>query len=51
MVVDDVMWYKIRGMWPPACGTTGFAMVRRMMTSFSILVIYNYVKVLIAFMF
>ncbi|CAN6880239.1 unnamed protein product [Brassica oleracea var. botrytis] len=27
MVVDDVMWYKIRGMWPPACGTTGFAMI------------------------
>ncbi|KFK29478.1 hypothetical protein AALP_AA7G139300 [Arabis alpina] len=27
MVVDDVMGYKIQGMWPPACGTTGFAMV------------------------
>ncbi|WZZ76359.1 hypothetical protein YC2023_087729 [Brassica napus] len=48
MVVDDVMWYKIRGMWPPACGTTGFAMVRRMMTSFSILimnVLERYMKV------
>ncbi|KAG2241628.1 hypothetical protein Bca52824_090201 [Brassica carinata] len=27
MVVDDVMGYKIYGMWPPACGTTGFAMI------------------------
>ncbi|KAF8052942.1 hypothetical protein N665_1485s0010 [Sinapis alba] len=27
MVVDDVMGYKIHGMWPPACGTTGFAMI------------------------
>lgn len=27
MVVEDVMGYKIHGMWPPACGTTGFAMI------------------------
>nr|VDC83725.1 unnamed protein product [Brassica rapa] len=25
--VSDVMGYKIHGMWPPACGTTGFAMM------------------------
>lgn len=34
MVVDDVMGYKIQGMWPPACGTTGFAMVRNSDDSF-----------------
>lgn len=31
MVIDDVMGYKIQGMWPPACGTTGFAMVMHVM--------------------
>ena len=35
MVVNDVMGFKLQGMWPPSSGTPGFAMVR-MMTHFSI---------------
>ena len=38
MVVNDVMGFKLQGMWPPSSGTAGFAMVR-MMTHFSI---YNW---------
>ncbi|VVB11187.1 unnamed protein product [Arabis nemorensis] len=34
MVVDDVMGYKIQGMWPPACGTTGFAMVMNVLKKY-----------------
>ncbi|CAA7037116.1 unnamed protein product [Microthlaspi erraticum] len=35
MVIDDVMGYKIQGMWPPACGTTGFAMVMNVLDRYT----------------
>ncbi|CAN8326433.1 unnamed protein product [Cochlearia groenlandica] len=35
MVVDDVMGYTIQGMWPPACGTTGFAMVMHVLERYN----------------
>ncbi|KAJ0263076.1 hypothetical protein HA466_0035010 [Hirschfeldia incana] len=34
MVVDDVMGYKIHGMWPPACGTTGFTMIMNVLEGY-----------------
>ncbi|ESQ54320.1 hypothetical protein EUTSA_v10024966mg [Eutrema salsugineum] len=35
MVVDDVLGYKIQGMWPPSSGTPSFAMVMNVMERYN----------------
>ncbi|CAA7037118.1 unnamed protein product [Microthlaspi erraticum] len=35
MVVNDVMGYKIQGMWPPSSGTPGFAMVMNTLAGYN----------------
>ncbi|KAJ0263075.1 hypothetical protein HA466_0035000 [Hirschfeldia incana] len=34
MVVNDVMGFKLQGMWPPSSGTPGFAMVMNMLEEY-----------------
>ncbi|CAH8366452.1 unnamed protein product [Eruca vesicaria subsp. sativa] len=41
MVVDDVMGFKIQGMWPPSSGTPGFAMVMNILERYKDIVDKN----------